>query len=229
MALRAAGRPRKLTHARIVEAAIQVLDEEGFAALSARSLAQRLGVNHATLYNYVRHIEDIEAEALGRLIARVPIPSRDNPAPMRAQLTEHLLAVREMQLQHPHVLHAPVGSPTWRSHVLNSNRVLRALSPHSGSLFEAVLAYNVLTAVMATSAERNRASGTASHSDYVQAQRRAVAALPRGESELVRRLLLEKSASGPGIESLAEVLNFLIDRLLPGIDRPRKPAPRRKA
>ncbi|MGH8237605.1 MAG: TetR/AcrR family transcriptional regulator, partial [Steroidobacteraceae bacterium] len=47
----APGRPRKLTRERIINGAVQLLDEQGFDALSMRSLALRLGINHATLYN----------------------------------------------------------------------------------------------------------------------------------------------------------------------------------
>ena len=134
------GRPRKLTRQLIVDTALQVLDEEGYQPLSMRSLAQRLGVNHATLYNYVGHVEDIEVEAIATLTARMPIPSLDRPEPMREQLIEHLLALRELQIQHPHVLHPPMGSPTWRSHQVTSNQVMRALMPHGSSLGEVMVA-----------------------------------------------------------------------------------------
>lgn len=210
------GRPRKLTRERVIEGALQVLDEQGFDALSMRSLAFRLGINHATLYNYFAHIEDIEAAALESLMARVPIPSTDRSAPMRQQLIEHLLALREMHLQHPSVLHARTGSRPWRSLMRIQNRVLRALRAHGTSLNEVTAAYGALVALMASSAEKARRIG----GDYVETQRRAILSLPEGESELLRRTLTGRRASGPRIDSLPEVMNFLIDRLLPELDRP---------
>lgn len=215
------GRPRKLTHARIIAAAVEVLDEDGYRALTMRGLAQRLGVNHATLYNYVGHIEDVESEALESLMALVPIPDRQHPAPMRQQLIEHLLALRELQFQHPHVLHAPIGSPTWRSHVKITNRVLRAIKPGAQSLTQTVLAYNALTALMAGNAERARASGVGDYAKFIQAQRRAVQTVPKADSELFHRLL-SKQLPGPDVDSLTEVLNYLIDRLLPMLGRSKK-------
>lgn len=216
------GRPRKLTRQLIVETAVQVLDEEGYRPLSMRSLAQRLGVNHATLYNYVGHIEDIETEAITFLIARLPIPSADRPEPMREQLIEHLLAVRELQIQHPHVLHPPMGSPTWNSHQITSNKIMRALMPHGSSLGEVMVAYQVLIGFMASSAERARASGGGSFADFIRAQQAAILAVPAEESELVRRVLDRPDKIDPRVDSLAPMLGHLIDRLLPGIDAKRQ-------
>lgn len=211
----AAGRPRKLTRQSVVDAAIQVLKEDGFGALNARALALRLAVNHATLYNYFDRIEDIETRALQRLMANVCAPSLNNPAPMRTQLIEHLLALRELQVQHPHVLHAPVGSPAWRSYARLQDRVLRVLRPYGVSLPEVVAAYTALTGVVATSAERARRIG----GDYLEVQRRAIGALPQDDSELLRAMLADMSAHSSAIDLLTELLNHLIDRLLPAIDR----------
>lgn len=210
------GRPRKLTRDRIIEAAVQVLEEDGFGALTMRGLAQRLGVNHATLYNYAGHIEDIETEALSSLVSGVPIPDGKRPEPMRDQLIEHLLALRTLQFQHPNVLHAPIGSPTWVSHIKNANRALHALLPHASSLVEASIAYNVLTATMASSAERARANGSI---DYAHKQRPAILGLPVEDAGLYRKALTERERTGPAMESLPEVLDYLIDRLLPKMAR----------
>ncbi|MGH8239158.1 MAG: TetR/AcrR family transcriptional regulator [Steroidobacteraceae bacterium] len=211
----APGRPRKLTRERIIDGAVQLLDEQGFDALSMRSLALRLGINHATLYNYFDRIEDIEAQALESLMARVPIPNADSPTPMRRQLLEHLQSLRETHLQHPSVLHARIGSRPWQSLMRMQNRVLRVLEPHSRSLAEAAAGYGALVSLMASSAERARRIG----GDYVEIQRRALLALPAGESELLRRALTDRSIPGPRIDSLPEILNYMIDRLLPNIDR----------
>lgn len=211
------GRPRKLTHQRIIEAALQVLEDHTFSALTMRALAQRLGVNHATLYNYVGHIEDIEAEALQTLMARVPVPSAANPAPMREQLIEHLLAVRDLQLQHPHVLHAPVRSPAWKLHLSIIDRVLHALTQRGQPLTDAALAYDALVALVAHSAEHARVNRLAQHPDFVELQQGATASLPPGDLQLVRRVLAMRSRTR--VDSLAEILGYFIDRLLPGIER----------
>ncbi|MFA5939738.1 MAG: TetR/AcrR family transcriptional regulator [Sinimarinibacterium sp.] len=215
------GRPRKLTRDRIVRAAIEVLEYEGFGALTMRALAQRLGVNHATLYNYVGHIEDIENEALASLTSRVPIPSVDRPEPLRQQLIEHLLAIRDLQLQHPHMVHAPVGSPTWRSHMKITNQVLRALTAKGGSVVESAVAYNVLVALMATSAERARSTHNASPRPqdlkYFEIERQAILALPEKDSDLIRKPLEQPQSEAAQFASFVAVLDHLINRLLPGL------------
>ncbi len=207
------GRPRKLTHRRIVDGAVQILEEAGSEALSMRSLAQRLGINHATLYNYFHHLDDIETRAIEVLMTRVPIPSTDNPAPLREQLVGHLRALRDIHLQHPGVLHARVGSPRWRLCAQLQNRLLRVVEPHVRSLAEFVACYKALTALMCSDAERARRIG----GDYLELQRQAIWALPQTESELLRRLLADRSLEGPRIDCLGETLNYLIDRLLPDI------------
>lgn len=215
------GRPRKLTRDHIIRAAIEVLEFEGFGALTMRALAQRLGVNHATLYNYIGHIEDIENEALQTLTARVPIPSVERPEPLRQQLIEHLRAVLELQLQHPHMVHAPVGSPTWRTHMKITDRVLRALTADGRNLIEAAIAYNTLIAFMATSAERSRSTRNAmtlpKDAKFFEVERQAILALPEKDSALIRKPLMQPLPPGTPFDSLDAVLSFLIDRLLPGL------------
>ena len=63
----AVGRPRRFQDAELVDAALRVMDREGYKALSIRSLASELGTTHPTLYTYVSSIEEIEARALHRL------------------------------------------------------------------------------------------------------------------------------------------------------------------
>lgn len=52
------------------------MNQEGFGALSARAGAAAQG-DHATLYNDVRHIEDVEAAALAELMSMVPVLVRE--------------------------------------------------------------------------------------------------------------------------------------------------------
>lgn len=216
------GRPPKLTRDRIIRAAIEVLEYEGFGALTMRALAQRLGVNHATLYNYVGHIEEIESQALESLTSRVPIPSVERPEPLRQQLIEHLLAIRELQLQHPHMVHAPVGSPTWRSHMRITNQVLKALTAKGGNLVESAIAYNALVALMATSAERTRNTHSAMQlpreSRFFDIERQAILALPEKDADLIRKPLEKLLPEEAQFSSLIVVLNHLIDRLMPGLE-----------
>ena len=50
---RAAGPKQKLTVDEVVDAAIEIADRDGLAALSMRGLAQQLGLGAMSLYTYV--------------------------------------------------------------------------------------------------------------------------------------------------------------------------------
>jgi len=63
----ARGRPRKLTDDAVVDGAIELIATDGFAALSTRSLAERLGIRSSMLYTYFESLDEI-AEAVKFLI-----------------------------------------------------------------------------------------------------------------------------------------------------------------
>lgn len=64
-------RPRKTTdeitegRERILEVALQILEEEGYHALTIRAIAEKLGVSHMSLYTYF-HSRDSLVEALSQ-------------------------------------------------------------------------------------------------------------------------------------------------------------------
>ena len=69
------GRPRRLTTAVIADAVLA----EGFRDLRLTAVAERLGVNHATLYRYVTSRDDLVRLAMDRLLATATWPSPDGP------------------------------------------------------------------------------------------------------------------------------------------------------
>lgn len=50
----------------IIDAAFQIMDEEGESALSIRRIAKAVGVSSMTIYNYVQNIEEIKHEIVIR-------------------------------------------------------------------------------------------------------------------------------------------------------------------
>ncbi len=153
---RTAGRPRKFTHEQIVQAALDVMEREGYAALTARSLAKRLGIVSSVLFNYFDRIEDIEAQALQQLAASIPMPQPGSPQELRQQTIDCLLIVRELLLRHPGLLHPPLGSPaleTFRESIVQW--VLR-LTPYASSPSAAAIGHAALLNAVARSAEIER-------------------------------------------------------------------------
>lgn len=215
MAKQVVGRPKKVNREEIVAAALQVMEKEGFAALSMRSLARELGINHATIYNYFENIEDVEREALAGLMTSVPMPDRENPAPLRQQLIQHLLAVREIQLVYPKLCHAPAGTPTWRLHMNGLVTILKNCCTDEEQFENAIIAYNALIGVVATSAERTRTTG---RKIPIIHDMEAVAALPQAEFEPLLRPVLNGTGYSRRIPDFVFRLDYLIDCLMPQLE-----------
>lgn len=98
---------------RIVEAALGLLDEVGLEGLSMRRLAERLGVNVATLYWYIRDKQEL-LSLLAEAISR-EIQPPDLDAPWRVRLETLMWEYRRVLLAHrdaAHILAAtlPAGS-----------------------------------------------------------------------------------------------------------------------
>jgi AcrR family transcriptional regulator len=64
-------RPRSLTPADIAAAALQVIDRDGLAALSMRTVATELGTGTMSLYRYVRDREALERLVVDQVLATV--------------------------------------------------------------------------------------------------------------------------------------------------------------
>lgn len=72
---RAPGRPRSLeVHGAILDAAIALIREVGYDAVTMDGIAARAGVGKAALYRRWASKEALVVEALGRLVATMPVP-----------------------------------------------------------------------------------------------------------------------------------------------------------
>jgi AcrR family transcriptional regulator len=63
------GRPSRFSIEELQAAALALVDEEGLAGLSMRSLAVRLGTGPMTIYNYVRDRKDLDVLVVEAVIA----------------------------------------------------------------------------------------------------------------------------------------------------------------
>lgn len=115
-----------LDRARIVTAAIELLDEQGIAQLSTRKLATKLGVRSPTLYWHVRdkaELLDLIAEELCAGAFDI-----DAAAPWRDQLEQGLRQFRAMVLAHRDVAtllrDRPATGPHRLGHIETTLRIL---------------------------------------------------------------------------------------------------------
>lgn len=95
----------RLTQEQLVDAAVDVVEAEGFSALSLRSVARRLQVGPMTLYTYVAGSEELAALVVDRLIQDA-VRDLALPADWRGVL--RLLAARleELVTAHPAMVEA---------------------------------------------------------------------------------------------------------------------------
>jgi AcrR family transcriptional regulator len=87
-----------LDRGRVVEVALELLDEVGLDGLSMRRLADRLGVTAASLYWYVRDKNELLALLADSISAEVPLSSSKRP--WRAQLEEGARNFRRVARSH---------------------------------------------------------------------------------------------------------------------------------
>ncbi|MGB0921397.1 MAG: TetR/AcrR family transcriptional regulator [Alphaproteobacteria bacterium] len=206
------GRPRKVSYEQIIAAALQVMEQDGFAALSMRSLARQLGINHATIYNYVGSIAEVEQAALDELMKQIPMPDKSCDKPMRQQLIEHMLAVHETQLLFPSFCHAPPGTRTWQLHMGCMARILDACTDSVEQIEDTAIAYNALISLAATNAERSRMSGDKTP---IKPYLEAMSELTAEEYEPLFRPLRHNGGYTRRLSDFVYRLDYLIERLLP--------------
>jgi TetR/AcrR family tetracycline transcriptional repressor len=124
------GPRRSLTREQVVDAALDVVDEGGPAALSVRSVATRLGLNPNALYTYVESRAALERELVERVLAESDIDLLSAQGrSWRSRILSYSLAVRAAMLRHPAValliMTAPMDGP---SALLVGERLIEAFT-----------------------------------------------------------------------------------------------------
>lgn len=109
-------RQAKLSRARILDAAVELVDASGIDALSMRSLAAKLGVEAMSLYNHVPSKEALLDGIVETVLDEVHAPVDGRL--WRDTLQELALRHRAAALRHPRVMllfsSRTVTSPAWR-------------------------------------------------------------------------------------------------------------------
>ncbi|GAA4380114.1 TetR/AcrR family transcriptional regulator [Nocardioides caricicola] len=114
------GRPPRVSVDEVVDAAIELADRDGLAALSMRTLAEQLGIGAMTLYSYVASRDDLVVLMLDQVLGRTELP------PLTGDLRARLTQVAEVQLA------------DWRAHpwLLDVVGVRPWLGPHAADRYE---------------------------------------------------------------------------------------------
>ncbi|GLB65164.1 TetR family transcriptional regulator [Dietzia sp. NCCP-2495] len=88
-------RRRSLTRAKVINGAMELVDEHGWEELSMSACAERLGIASASLYNHVRNLHDLRGAlqvaamtSLGEHLSSVAM-GRSGPDGLRALMDAH--------------------------------------------------------------------------------------------------------------------------------------------
>jgi AcrR family transcriptional regulator len=107
MAARA--KPAKLTHERIFDAALRLIDRDGLEALSMRRLGAELGVDPMAVYHHVANKEAVLHGVVRRVFAQMPAPRDSGPWPRRVR--QWADAYRSVARAHPNLVLRIVTDP----------------------------------------------------------------------------------------------------------------------
>jgi AcrR family transcriptional regulator len=177
--------PHEDTRARVLQEALGLFAQQGFAATSTRELSERLGFTKAALYYYFRTKDDLLAaliqpvlEQLTTLITQTPV--RPSAAARRQVLAAYVdLSISHVDLlrlltQDPSVARRPASA----THAALEERILQLLAGHDApDLTEQIRARAALAAVR----------GALVRTD------------PRGHPEVVRATILAAACGALGI------------------------------
>jgi AcrR family transcriptional regulator len=89
-----------LTRARIVAAAVELLDGEGLSGLTARALAARLGVQAGAIYHHLPDMRSVADAVATELLREMVTPTEPVPADWRELLEAYGTRVRTVLLRH---------------------------------------------------------------------------------------------------------------------------------
>ncbi|HTJ68322.1 MAG TPA: TetR/AcrR family transcriptional regulator [Actinospica sp.] len=99
------GAKAAITVDRILDAALEAIEESGFEDLTMRKVAARLGTGPASLYAHVRNRSELSDLLIGRLCSRVALPTPD-PACWRDQFLDVCAQLRDQMLHYPGIAQA---------------------------------------------------------------------------------------------------------------------------
>ncbi|WP_426364019.1 TetR/AcrR family transcriptional regulator [Streptomyces sp. E-08] len=118
-------RPRSLDPGRLAAAALAVIDREGLAALSMRTVAKELAMSPMGLYRYVADRDELEGLVVDRVLEAVDSSPPSPDAPWRDRIETMAERLRTAVARHPEAIaltlahrHRSPGGLRWSETVL---------------------------------------------------------------------------------------------------------------
>ena len=213
------GPRRALSEDEILDAAMGLLDENGIAAASVRSIAARVGVAPNAVYTYFPNKAAVLQGVVEQILGEVEHDTFvDQERPWREQVECLALHVRERVLAHPAALPLMVGEPMTGRNALTLNEQLLDLLCDAGlSLVDAARASYLLVVYLFGSMALNVAHAPDSGRLPPEADR--VAARRQRFSAISAESFPRSAAAADTIATFISTEQFLwgLRRLLDGI------------
>jgi AcrR family transcriptional regulator len=206
------GRPRKLTVDAVVDAAVALIVDDGFATLSTRTLARRLGVRSSTLYSYFESVDEIADAAVSRMLDGIRVPdlsSEDDPTDALVALFTDL---RALLIAHPDAIPARLDSRPWEQMVGMVNALLRQFLALGLTVERAAACYEALIGVTMASAATARRAQQASAAEIEL----LLGDLDPADTDTLLRL--RAWAGRPDDERFRSTIGELVHWMLPGLE-----------
>jgi AcrR family transcriptional regulator len=209
-------RRQAITSERIAHAALDIVQESGYAAVSMRAVADRLDTGQASLYVHVRGKADLDRVMVEAALAEIDVPATGS---WREQLTLEAARTREMYARYPGLAVAVFASLPSTEHYAEGLEarleMLVALGLDNRQAQAADLAVGLLTAARAIEdaaiAERIAESGLTADQWWQQTRE-----LLASDSE--RRPLSAGSSAYLSPDDRAEMSAELVELVLDGIE-----------
>ena len=139
----------KFTRAQLQAAALALVDAEGLAGLSMRTLAATLGTGPMTLYNYVRDRDDLDALVVEAVMAEVKLP-RERGDGQHNDWQQDVRAIVEATWRtvrrHPNVIPLVLTRRTLHETTLDwAEALLRALARSGRSGVDLLVAFRTVS------------------------------------------------------------------------------------
>ena len=199
------GRPAQRSRAEITEVAVRLADRSGLDAVSMRQVAAELGTGAGSLYRYVETRDDLLDLMADHVAAEYELaaPTGDPVA----DLVGLGLQAREIYRRHPWLIELVLTRPVIGPHGVDvTEHVLAVLADHPAPGPDKLVAWAMLTAVVAA-ATRNELSSA----DTSRSARYLGHVVARGEHPHLAALDLSSAAPGdplPG--ALTKVVRGLL-------------------
>jgi|SRR5689334_39698 len=123
-------RPAKepLTRERIVDAAMRLIVEHGYDAVSMRKIAQELGTGPASLYAHVANKGELDQLLVDRAAQQMKLPDEADPERWQEQLKDAMREMLRVMRANPGVARAAIGQvPLGEQALLMTEKILAIL------------------------------------------------------------------------------------------------------